>query len=79
MKKYLSLVILIILFSCKKDDPLPLSCFTLSKTSADVNETITATNCSTNASSYLWTDSDGGISTNQNTSFIVSARVTTPF
>ncbi len=71
MKKCFILVILTILFSCEKE-PKPIACFTLSTTIPDVNEIITATNCSSNATSYLWTDNDGGVSTLEDASFIYS-------
>jgi PKD repeat protein len=73
MKKYFVLIVLVILFGCKKNEPKPTACFTLSKTSADINETIAATNCSTNASSYLWSDTNGGAATTKDANFIYAA------
>lgn len=55
----------ITILSCKKkDDPVPVvpdpvACFTTSKTTVMVGESLTATNCSANATSYLWEDGDG--------------------
>ena len=76
MKKYFILILLAILSSCKKDEPKPTACFTLSKTSADVNETISATNCSTNATSFLWSDTDGGVATNKDANFVYATSGT---
>jgi len=67
-KKFIKVVILIILSglvfsSCKK---APVACFTASKTSATIGETIIFTNCSKDAESYEWTFGDAGTSTEVN-------------
>jgi len=48
---------------CSKDEDNPTACFTLSKTSAIENETLTFTNCSQNATAYYWEFGDGETST----------------
>ena len=54
--------------SCEKDEPVPepVASFTMSKSSAEINETITFTNSSENTNSYLWDFGDGNTSTNEN-------------
>lgn len=53
----------ILFSSCEKD---PVASFTVSKSNAMVNEIITFSNTSENASSYLWEFGDGNSSTEEN-------------
>lgn len=58
----------ILLISCEKDGtkPKPIASFTISKTSAEVDETIIFRNTSKNAISYSWSFGDGNISSDEN-------------
>lgn len=56
----------IIFSSCQENEPAPNVDFNISKTSANVNESIMFTNLSTNASSYIWDFGDGNSSTSEN-------------
>lgn len=62
----------IFLINCSKEDPEPdpVACFTLSSSLIDINETISSSNCSSNAFSYLWNDGKGNQSTLEEPSFI---------
>lgn len=63
---FLLLTITTVIGSCSGDDntsPNPTAAFTASKTSAIVNEEITFTNTSKDASSYVWSFGDGTTST----------------
>jgi PKD repeat protein len=64
MKKniFLFAILVFILSGCEKE-PNPVAAFTLSNYYPDVNETITATNQSIDAFSYLWNHGDGTEST----------------
>jgi PKD repeat protein len=53
----------ITLFSCKKK---PKACFTFSKETAKVGDTITLQNCSTNFVNNTWTFPGGGTNTQAN-------------
>lgn len=69
MKKIIlngSAILLVFLFGCQK--PMPVASFTMSKTSAKVNEVITFSNNSTEAISYVWDFGDGKSSTSNNPS-----------
>lgn len=66
MKKIFPLLMfsaLAIYTGCSKDEENPTACFTVSKTSAIENETLTFTNCSQNATAYYWEFGDGEVST----------------
>ncbi|MFC2119140.1 PKD domain-containing protein [Bacteroidota bacterium] len=70
MKKsnYLKLIILlitIVLIGCEKEE-VPIASFTMDKTSAGTGETISFTNTSENATSYVWDFGDGNTSTDEN-------------
>lgn len=55
---------LLSIFNCQKKDeaPAPVATFTMDKSSAEVDETITFTNTSQNATDYLWEFGDGATS-----------------
>jgi PKD repeat protein len=82
----LAISIAFITISCsKKSDPAPVivpdpvACFTISPSaSVMVGQNITATNCSSNATSYLWEDGDGYSSTNKdrNVSYVNTGTYT---
>ena len=66
-------LMLVIIMSCKKEStpapvvPDPVSCFTLSGSSTVMaGQVFTATNCSSNASSYIWEDGTGSTATTTN-------------
>lgn len=67
MKKILFIMItfsaLLFMSSCQKE---PTACFTASKTTCYVGETINYTNCSVDASSYKWTLTDGSTNISKN-------------
>ncbi len=44
-------------------DPAPVACFTPSRTTVDVGDSVSFGNCSTEASTYAWDFGDGGSST----------------
>ncbi|HZV70371.1 MAG TPA: PKD domain-containing protein [Saprospiraceae bacterium] len=60
-----ALVIFAAISACKKDEPepTPISDFTVSKTTATVDEVIQFTNTSDNATSFTWSFGDGTTST----------------
>jgi uncharacterized protein (TIGR02145 family) len=67
--KTLVTLFLICIASCQKageDLPKPIASFTLSKTSAALNEVVTFTNTSQNATTYEWDFGDGNNSTVKN-------------
>ncbi len=67
-----------LLTSCEKEEikPEPVADFTMSKTSAEVGDTITFTNISLNASRYSWDFGDGKTSTNDSPSHAYSSEGT---
>ncbi|MBA4321624.1 MAG: hypothetical protein C0408_02280 [Odoribacter sp.] len=68
MKKFFLLSMLSIIISinsCKKDN-MPVSSFSMDKTTGKVGETITFTNLSKNANSFVWYFGDGISSTTKN-------------
>lgn len=56
-----------IIFSGCKKEPEPIACVSTTTNTIAVGATFTATNCSTNADSYVWEDGDGTV-TNESTS-----------
>ena len=63
----LVLVAVTLLCNCKKEkEAKPVAAFTMSTNITNINEPITFTDNSTNASDYLWTFGDGTSSTEQN-------------
>jgi len=71
MKKLCLIIValsILVLQSCEKE-PEPSAFFLLSTYNADVGESISATNESFDAFSYLWNDGDGYESTNENPVF----------
>lgn len=63
---FLLLFVITVVVSCGDDDdskPKPTASFTASKTTANVNEEITFTNTSEDATSYVWSFGDGTTST----------------
>jgi len=67
-KKLLVLGLSFFLIACQKDDskPKPVALFDVSATQAEINEDITFTNRSENATSYIWEFGDGNSSTLEN-------------
>jgi PKD repeat protein len=66
MRKIFFFLILLAFFACKKNDPeaKPKACFTFSPdTALKTGDTIKFTNCSENATSYLWDFGDSTTST----------------
>lgn len=84
MKNYLRLrpilplligLFVVFVYGCQKV-PLPTTIFTFSPESGFVNETITFTNTSENASSFLWDFGDNSSSTVQNPTHVYTAAGT---
>jgi PKD repeat protein len=65
---FIAVIGLFFITSCQKDDkePAPIASFTVSKTAAEVGESLSFTNESTNATSYEWDFDDGATSTSEN-------------
>jgi len=64
MKRYLSIVTIAFLISaCNKTSQTPVACFTQSKSTVSVNESIQFSNCSSNIGSVKWDFGDGSGST----------------
>ena len=56
----------ILMISCEKEAPKPVALFTMSKTTAVVDESISFTNTSEHATSYAWDFGDGNTSSDEN-------------
>jgi PKD repeat protein len=65
---FVAVIGLLFLTACQKDDkePAPNASFTVSKTAAEIGESLSFTNQSTNATSYVWDFDDGATSTSEN-------------
>jgi hypothetical protein len=68
MKNKLFLLVLPLIFFAASCSKQPSACFTASKTSVDVGESVTFSNCATDASSYEWDFGDGAKSNEESAS-----------
>ncbi len=66
-------LLLIIIVSCDKDEdptgPTPVPSFTQDRSFIEAGETVTFTNTSTDAATYLWDFGDGGTSTSESPAY----------
>jgi len=76
--RFLIVTFLLALIACKEEAvvPKPLAAFSISKSSAGVNEPLSFTNTSQNANSFSWDFGDGNTSTDENPTHVYSAAGT---